>query len=67
LLTGVVAFCAIEAAGMPSEQLRGPSSFLGVTGIIVAGIIQLVLAILMIWWLTRPSQPGANAYGAPPA
>ncbi len=67
LLTGVAAFGAIEAAGTPSEQLRGPAALLGATGMIIAGTIQLVLAILMIWWLTRPSEPGANTYGAPPA
>ncbi len=31
------------------------------------GIVQLVLAVVFIWWLTRPSQPETNAYGPPPA
>jgi uncharacterized membrane protein YhaH (DUF805 family) len=66
LLTGVVAFGAMEAAGMPEEQLRGPAALLGVTGMMIAGIVQLVLALLMLWWMTRPSDPRANAYGAPP-
>jgi uncharacterized membrane protein YhaH (DUF805 family) len=67
LLTGVFAFGALEVVGTPEEQLRGPAAFLGVTGMIVSGIVQLVLAVLMTWWLTRPSEPGANAYGAPPS
>ena len=31
------------------------------------GIVQLILAVLYIYWLSRPSQPEANAYGPPPA
>lgn len=30
------------------------------------GITQLVLGLLLLWWLTRPSQPETNAYGPPP-
>lgn len=30
------------------------------------GLIQLVLAVVYIWWLTRPSQPETNEYGPPP-
>lgn len=66
LIGGVVAFGAIEAAGMPQDELRGPAALLGLTGIMIAWIVQFVLALLMLWWLTRPSEPGANAYGAQP-
>lgn len=31
------------------------------------GIVQLVVTILFIWWLTRPSDPQPNAHGPPPA
>ena len=30
-------------------------------------LVQLALAVIFIWWLTRPSQPETNAYGPPPA
>ena len=30
------------------------------------GIVQLVLVVIFIWWLTRPSQPETNFYGPPP-
>lgn len=33
----------------------------------VIGLINLVISILFLWWLTRPSQPETNAYGPPPA
>lgn len=32
----------------------------------VLALVQLVISIVFIWWLTRPSQPETNAYGPPP-
>jgi len=65
LLTGVVVFSALEAGAEDPETLRGPAAFLGVTGLMVMYAIQLLLSVLMIWWLSRPSQDGTNEYGAP--
>jgi uncharacterized membrane protein YhaH (DUF805 family) len=67
LLGGVMIFGGLERAGADAEALRGPASLLGVTGLAIASIVQLVLAVLMIWWLTRPSDTGDNAYGPRPA
>lgn len=33
----------------------------------ILGVVQLVVALVFLWWLTRPSQPEANQYGPPPA
>lgn len=33
----------------------------------ILGVVQLVVALVFLWWLTRPSQPDANQYGPPPA
>lgn len=63
LLSGVAVFSFLEGGVDDPETLRGPAAFLGVSGMIVMGILQLVLSIMMIWWLSRPSQEGANAYG----
>ncbi len=30
------------------------------------GLVQLVLAVIFIWWLTRPSDPQSNEYGPVP-
>ncbi|MDJ0630637.1 MAG: DUF805 domain-containing protein [Rhodobacter sp.] len=30
-------------------------------------IVQLILTVLFLWWLSRPGDPGANDYGPPPA
>ncbi|PVA06523.1 DUF805 domain-containing protein [Thalassorhabdomicrobium marinisediminis] len=32
----------------------------------ILSIVQLVVSLVFLWWLTRPSQPEANAYGPPP-
>lgn len=29
-------------------------------------VLQLIIALLLLWWLTRPSEPETNAYGPPP-
>lgn len=40
----------------------------GLTGLIlgIAGFIFLVSPLIVLWWLSRPSEPGANAYGPNP-
>jgi uncharacterized membrane protein YhaH (DUF805 family) len=65
-LGGVMVFAGIEGAGAEAEALRGPAALLGVTGMTVASIVQLVLTVLMIWWLSRASEAGPNAYGPEP-
>jgi uncharacterized membrane protein YhaH (DUF805 family) len=66
LLFGVFGFAKLEMAGADEDALRTAASGLGLVGIAIAGIVQLVLAVLIIWWLTRPTQPGPNAYGDEP-
>ena len=34
--------------------------------VIPFGLVVLVSPLLVLWWLTRPSQPGANSYGPNP-
>lgn len=49
--------------GMPGGA--GMGGGLGLMALL--GIVQLILAVLYIYWLSRPSQPEVNAYGPPPA
>jgi uncharacterized membrane protein YhaH (DUF805 family) len=67
LMMGVVTFSGLQNAGANPEALLGPAAFLGLTGMFTAMVVQLVLAIMLLWWLTRPSQEGSNEYGPPPA
>lgn len=67
VLLGVFALGAMEAAGADPAALTGPAALLGASGLIAVYILQVALAVLMLWWLTRPSDPGANGYGPPPA
>ena len=66
LLSGVVTFGLIEGQGVDPEALRGPAAVLGVTGITVFWVAQITLAVLMIWWLTRPSDDRTNRFGSKP-
>lgn len=51
----------------PGGQMTGAMPGMGRMGfMMVLGIVQLVLAAIYLWWLTRPSQPETNAYGPPP-
>ena len=65
LLSGVAVFSVLEGGFDDPETLRGPAALLGVSGMVVMSILQLVLSIMMIWWLSQPSQEGGNAYGPP--
>jgi hypothetical protein len=40
------------------QRFVRPAALLGVTGSMVVAVLQLILLVLMIWWLSRPSQDG---------
>ncbi|MDQ2092089.1 DUF805 domain-containing protein [Marimonas arenosa] len=49
--------------GMPLDMPgMGQMMFMG-----LFGIVQLVIVVVFIWWLTRPSDEGENEFGPPPA
>jgi len=66
LMLGVFGFAKMEVAGVDEETLGGAASGLGMAGIAIMGIVQLIVSVLVIWWLTRPTQAGANPYGEEP-
>lgn len=67
LMMGVLTFSGLQNAGANPDALFGPAAFLGVTGMFTAMVVQFVLLIMLLWWLTRPSDTEANEYGPPPA
>ncbi len=60
---GVAGFTLMEGHVADRETLRAPAAFLGMAGLGLAALVQLVVSILLIWWLTRPSQAHTNRYG----
>ena len=55
---------------MPTEEAMMAGEVPGMGSVLLAGvlgIVSLVVFLLFLWWLTRPSQPGPNEYGPPPA
>lgn len=60
---------AVGAFGMTGMMTgrHGPAAMgAGAGAIALFGLLQLIALILMLWWLTRPSQKGKNAYGPEP-
>lgn len=52
----------------PATQVA-PDAFVGSGApalILALGVVQVVAGALIIWWMTRPSERGANAYGPEP-
>lgn len=62
------------AGGMGRMMADGstiaPGSALGLgasaTTVVALGVAQLLAGLVIIWWMSRPSQRGANAYGPEP-
>lgn len=66
LFAGVFIFTQLEMHSATPDALRNPAATLGAGGVILAGVVQFVVTVLMIHWLTRASDPRINAYGPPP-
>jgi len=64
--TGIFGVSMMENAGVSQDALRGPATTVAFTGMIVGIVAQLVFTILLIWWMTRPSEQNENAYGPIP-
>lgn len=51
--------------GSMSPMAQGGMA-MGAGIVILLSLIQLIAGIIIIWWMTRPSQRGTNAYGPEP-
>jgi len=65
LMLGVAGFADSAGSGEEAVQ-RAAESGLGLGVLVIGGLIQLVLTVLVLWWLTRPTAPAENAYGPAP-
>ena len=66
LMVGALSLGQLDMAGVTEETLGTDGAGPGMAALAVFGIVQLAVSILIIWWLTRPTQPGPNAYGEEP-
>lgn len=66
LTLGILAYSATGNASNDPEELGAAVAVLGIAGVAVALLVQLALAILMIYWLSRPTQGQENRYGPVP-
>lgn len=65
---GIASFMGMVGATGPLLSGDFGTAFSGLVGIILA--ISIIVAVfsplIVIWWLTRPTQPGPNIYGPNP-
>ena len=64
VMVGIGSFAAMFGG----FDLSGDGAFSGFVGIIMAGalLVAMFSPLLVLWWLTRPSQPGSNDWGPNP-
>lgn len=67
LMGVMIATPVVDGTVAAGESATGLVALLGLTWLLLLGAAQIVVAVLMLWWLTRPSDKGANDYGPPPA
>ena len=67
-MLGVSMFFAFMTGFIPQLSGDWRQIFSGLGGLVafVALFILTASPLIVIWWLTRPSQPGDNRYGPPP-
>lgn len=67
-MVGVLGFGLVEGATPgDGEKLRGLAAVIGTAGILTVWVLVIAAFVMKLWWLTRPGDPGPNAYGPPPA
>lgn len=67
LFLGILGFGLLEMIGLDGQFLRTLAASLGMAGIAVTLVTYIAMRILILWWLTRPSQKGPNQFGREPA
>ena len=62
VMIGIASFGAFTM-GIPEGAVQDAS----VIVLALAGFVFIISPLLVLWWLTRPSEPDPNRYGPPPA
>ncbi len=67
---GLSLMTTLMAPDIPSEAAMSTGAMPEFGNFALFGVLalaQLIVGLLFLWWLTRPSQPETNTYGPPPA
>jgi uncharacterized membrane protein YhaH (DUF805 family) len=74
LSLAIVVVLALVVIGLNSAAQTGSDAVWNVAGsgvglavMVIGGLAELVLTVLVLWWLTRPTEPMANVFGPAPA
>ena len=69
VMIGIVSFMAFMVGLEPVMAGDYAKIVTGASGVVmmIAAFVLLISPLLVLWWLARPSDPGPNAYGPPPA
>ena len=68
VMIGIITFVGF-LSGFPALMAGDFSGIIGGTSaiiLVVAVIVLIISPLLVLWWLTRPSQPGTNTFGPNP-
>lgn len=66
---GISLLASLMAPDVPTEEAMAAGQmpdFGNLALFSILAIVQLIISLVFLWWLTRPSQPETNAYGPPP-
>lgn len=69
-ILGFIGFALMLSGATGGLGFSGLASAIGGLSALIlipAFIILLIAPLIVLWWLTRPSQPGTNAYGPHPS
>ncbi|WP_273523802.1 DUF805 domain-containing protein [Rhodosalinus sediminis] len=69
VMAGIASFAAVARGLDPLFSGAPEAVFTDLAGLVlgVAAIVFVLSPFLVIWWLTRPSEPGPNRFGPAPA
>ncbi len=69
VMLGIAMFTGLMVSTGAFDPAGAATGTFGAAGLLVlalAGFVFLISPLLVLWWLARPSQPGANKYGPNP-
>ncbi len=66
VMIGIGSFASLSGVALSPTGSEAVSGLFGLI-LILAYLVLMISPILVLWWLTRPSQPGENQFGPNPS